>query len=564
MSTPANGATPTSPTRPTDVLTADLVVVGGGLGGVAAALTAARLGRRVVLTERSPWLGGQLTTQGVPPDEHAWIETPAASPSYVELREGVREHYRRHYPLSDEAAADQQLNPGAGFVSRLCHEPRIGALVLEEMVSPLLASGRLTWLREHEPVGATHEGGQISSVVVRDRRTGVERRLVGTLVADATELGDLLPLADVEHVIGAEARAEHGELHAPEVADPLDQQAISWCCALEWAPGQDNTVPRPERYDYFATQVAPFWPGPQLSFDDVEPISLARRTRPVFDGDPAEAPTSLAKDLWHYRRILARRHLRPDFPGGEVTLVNWPQVDYWEAPLLGVSPQQHREALEDARQLTLSFVHWLQTAAPRGDGGTGYPELRLRGDVLGTADGLAMEPYIRESRRIRALFTVHEGHIGKEMRGERTGSELFEDSVGTGYYRIDLHPSTAGRTYVDIDCFPFQIPLGALIPRDVTNLLAANKNIGTTHITNGAYRLHPVEWSIGEAVGALSALCAERGVRPADVHADPSLRGELQRLLSTDLGVTLAWPEPVRRNLPELDAPIAAVGAHSG
>ncbi|SDE45376.1 FAD-dependent oxidoreductase [Auraticoccus monumenti] len=556
MSTPA-------PAAPTE-LSADLVVVGGGLGGVAAALTAARLGRRVILTERSPWLGGQLTTQGVPPDEHAWIEGPAASPSYTELREGIRNHYRRLHPLTGEAAADEHLNPGAGFVSRLCAEPRVAALVLEEMMSPLLSSGRLQWLREHEPMAATREGDRVTSVTVRSVRTGTETRLVAPLVADATELGDLLPLAGVEHVLGAEAAAEFGELHAPDAADPLDQQAISWCCALEWAPGADHTIPRPERYHHFATQVAPFWPGPQLSFDDVEPISLERRTRPVFAGHPDEAAESTAKDLWHYRRILARKNLREGFPGGEVTLVNWPQIDYWDAPLLGVSEQEAAAALEDARQLTLSFVHWLQTEAPRSEGGHGYPELRLRGDVLGTADGLALEPYIRESRRIKALFTVHEGHIGKEMRGEDVGSELFEDSVGTGYYRIDLHPSTSGRSYVDIDCFPFQIPLGALIPADTVNLLAANKNIGTTHITNGAYRLHPVEWSIGEAVGALVALCQDRGATPAEVHADPALRAELQRLLAEDLGVQLRWEESIRRNLPELDAPIAAVGAHSG
>ena len=112
-------------------LTADLVVVGGGLGGVAAALTAARLGQRVLLTESDPWLGGQLTVQGVPPDESRWVDSEPTSASYREFRERVRDHYRRVYPLRDEAARDPMLNPGAGFVSRLCHEPRVAALVLE-------------------------------------------------------------------------------------------------------------------------------------------------------------------------------------------------------------------------------------------------------------------------------------------------------------------------------------------------------------------------------------------------------------------------------------------------
>ncbi|HMF59025.1 MAG TPA: FAD-dependent oxidoreductase, partial [Vicinamibacterales bacterium] len=124
-------------------------------------------------------------------------------------------------------------------------------------------------------------------------------------------------------------------------------------------------------------------------------------------------------------------------------------------------------------------------------------------------------------------------------------SESFADSVGIGFYRIDLHPS-AFRSYVDIDCFPFQIPLGALLPQDVNNLFAASKNIGTTHITNGAYRLHPVEWSIGEAVGALAAYCATERVSPEEVHAKPGTLQNYQTLLRTGLGIALEWPEAVR------------------
>lgn len=533
---------------------ADLVVIGGGLGGVAAALTAARLGRSVILTEADSWLGGQLTVQGVPPDEARWVESHPPSASYAEFRENVREHYRQHFPLTEEAKTDPQLNPGAGFVSRLCHEPRIGATVLEQMISPLLSSGRLQWLREHEPVAVDRVGNRVTAVTVRDLRTDVQVRLSAPLIVDATELGDLLELGDVEHVIGAEAHSEFGELHAPEQADPLDQQAVTWCCALEWAPGHDELVPKPELYDRFATVVPDFWPGPQLSFDDVHPITLENRTRPVFDGDPADMERlGGAADMWHFRRVRSRGHLLPETPGGEITLVNWPQVDYWDRPLLGVSEQDRDLAEYESRQLTLSFVHWLQTAAPRTEGGVGYPELRLRGDVLGTTDGLAREVYIREARRIKPIFTVTEGHIGREMRGEFEGSELFEDTVGTGHYRIDLHPSTAGRNYIDIDCFPFQIPLGALIARDVANLVPANKNIGTTHITNGAYRLHPVEWSIGEAVGALAEICHRHDVDPVDVRSRAELLSELQNLLRADLGVQLEWPEQIRRRLPESD-----------
>ncbi|MEV6109286.1 FAD-dependent oxidoreductase [Streptomyces sp. NPDC051940] len=531
---------------PQDGLTADLVVVGGGLGGTAAALTAARMGQRVVLVERSDWLGGQLTSQAVPPDEHQWIETDLTSPGYRELRERIRDHYRRNYPLTADAARSEHFNPGFGNVSRLCHEPRVAALVIQEMLSPLLASGRLTVLTAHEVTAAHRDGDTVTAVEVRSLRSGRETELRGTLVVDATELGDLLELADVPYVIGAEGRADTGELHAPERAEPLDQQAVTWVCALEFRPGEDHTVDRPEGYAHWRDTVDPRWPGPQLSWDDVVPWQLTRRTRPLFTRGAADAELTTDSDMWHYRRALARRHLSPSFAGGEITLVNWPQTDYWELPLLGVDDAVRRRALDGARSLTLSMVHWMQTEAPRPDGGTGYPELRLRGDVTGTEDGLAKEVYVRESRRIKALFTVTEGHIGRAMRGDGAGSALFDDSVGIGYYRIDLHPSTSGRTYVDIDCFPFQIPLGALLPQGTENLVAACKNIGTTHITNGAYRLHPVEWSIGEAAGALSAYCAETGTRPQAVHGTPHRLADFQHLLRGRLGLTLDWPKDIR------------------
>jgi hypothetical protein len=428
----------------------------------------------------------------------------------------------------------------------------VAALVIEELISPHIAAGRITLLRGHEAVSVVRDDRHVTSVLVRCRHDGSEREVSGRLVADATEEGEFLELAGVPFVVGAEGRDETGELHAPAVADPLDQQAVTWCVALEYRPGEDHTIARPATYDHWRDTVDPRWPGSQLSWSDVVPDSLAEQVRPLFAGSPETAAWERADDLWHYRRILARAILDPAFAGGEITLVNWPQIDYWELPLIGVSAAARARALAGARELTRSFVYWMQTEAPRHDGGSGYPELRPRGDVTGTADGLAKEVYIRESRRIRALFTVTEGHIGRAMRGADAGSEVFYDSVGTGYYRIDLHPSTSGGTYVDIDCFPFQIPLGSLIPADVDNLVASGKNIGTTHITNGAYRLHPVEWSIGEAVGALADRVAETALDPREVRADPAHLRALQESLQR-LGVTLAWPEEIRTGGPVFD-----------
>ena len=525
-------------------MTTDVLVVGGGLGGVAASLAALRLGRRVVFTEETDWLGGQLTSQAVPPDEHAWIESTGCTASYRRLREKIRAYYRRNYPLPPTPRADERLDPGMGVVSHLCHEPRVALATIEEMLAPYRAGRQLEVLLRHRPLEVECDGDLVRAVVLLDEQDG-ECTIVGaSYVLDATELGELLPLARVEHVIGAESQDRTGEPHATEGnPNPLDQQAISWCFAVDYLPGEDHTVEEPEEYRFWRGYRPAHWPGPQLGWEDVNPVTLRTRTRAIFDG-----PTDreLADDLWHFRRIFYRKHYQDGLYPSDITLVNWPQIDYQLAPLVGVSEEEWRANLRKAKQLSLSFLYWMQTEAPRPDGGRGYPGLRLREDVVGTGDGLAKYPYVRESRRIEAEFTVLEQHVGVEARGDLKGAESFHDSVGVGCYRIDLHPSAAARGYVDIASWPFQVPLGALIPRRVENLLPACKNLGVTHITNGCYRLHPVEWNVGEASGALAAYCLRTCRTPRGVYETPEHLRDFQRLLTGVLGFELEWPASLR------------------
>jgi hypothetical protein len=110
-----------------------------------------------------------------------------------------------------------------------------------------------------------------------------------------------------------------------------------------------------------------------------------------------------------------------------------------------------------------------------------------------------------------------------------------------GSYRIDLHPSAGGTNYIDISSLPFQIPLGALIPERLENLVPACKNIGTTHITNGCYRLHPVEWNIGEAAGALAARAVTTKQPPRAIRNNAKLLEDFQASLVTQ-GFELEWP----------------------
>ena len=535
-------------------LPCDVAVIGGGFGGVAAAFAALRNGRRVVLTEETDWLGGQVTSQAVPPDEHPWIEAFGCTRSYRGYRDAVREYYRRNYPLTEAARAVQRFDPGGAGVGRLAHEPRVSLAVIESLLAPYAASGRLTVLLRHVPASADVDRDTVRAVKVKSLADGRERVVHAEYFLDATELGDLLPLTHTEYVTGFESRKRTGELHAPDSDQPLNMQACTVCFAMDYLPEQDHTIDRPAEYDFwrsYVPQLTPAWPGKLLSWEQPNPQTLNSRTGAL---DPTgEGRTQGQLDFMTYRRILNRRNFQPGTFESDITIVNWPMNDFFLGPIVDVSPAEVARNTGRARQLSLSLLYWLQTEAPRPDGGAGWRGIRLRPDVVGTADGLAKYPYVRESRRIEAEFTVVEHHVGTLARAQllnkpadEVAAEVFDDSVGVGSYRIDLHMSTGGNNYIDISSLPFQIPMGALIPRRVDNLLPACKNIGTTHITNGCYRLHPVEWNIGEAAGCLAAYAIRTRNLPRHIRHTAALRSDFQAGIQQQ-GIETAWPRMTPR-----------------
>lgn len=528
-------------------MSADVVIVGGGLGGCAAALAACRNGLSIILIEETDWLGGQVSQQGVPPDEHQWIETHGAPASYRKYRDLIRNYYVRNYPLTEEAKRQKHLNPGGGSVSRICHEPFVSVAVLQEMLSPYISAGKLQVLHHYKAKSAEVVGDTVKALEISNSYTATSLVLAASYFIDATELGDLLPLTKTEYVTGTESRKETGELHAPEKANPANHQAFTLCFAMDYQPGVNEVIDKPAKYDFwknFVPDMYPPWTGKQLDLSYSNPKTLERRS---LGFHPEGKTTGENLNLWLYRRMLNKQHFLPGTYGGDITLVNWPQNDYFMGNLVDVPEKAFQQTVEAARQLNLSLFYWLQTEAPRPDGGLGWPGLRLRGDVMGTLDGMAKYPYIRESRRIKAEFTILEEHVGAENRklvaGEKDGqkSAHFYDSVGTGYYHIDLHPSNMGNNYIDFASLPFQVPLGALLPVRVKNLLPANKNIGTTHITNGCYRLHPVEWSIGEAVGSLVAFSIQQKFSPHAVRNHRGKLGDFQQWIGRQ-GLETEWP----------------------
>lgn len=520
--------------KPTETVECDILVVGGGAGGTAAALCAGRSGRAVCLVEPTQWLGGQLTSQGVSAlDEHRYIESFGGTASYYELREGIREYYRTQSRLTEAARRARSFNPGNGWVSRLCFEPRAAVATIDRMLAPEVEAGRLRVFKETEPVGVDVNGDRIQAVTVEHVPSGRRTRIAATYVIDATELGDLLPLAGCAYVSGAEPASETGEPHAhPGEGNPEMVQSFTFPFAVEWRPGEDHTIDKPEGYE---------------AMRDAQPYTFAIDYGPkmgVLTYKMFEQAPGTPGSFWTYRRLIDAGNFSDPRHPDDVSMINWPGNDFTDGNIID-KPASEREAiLERARRLSLGFLYWLQTEAPRDDGGRGYPELLLRKDVMGTADGLSMFPYIRESRRIKALKTIVEQEISAAFQSGARAA-YYADSVGVSWYPIDIHAcsKSAGEDPPHIDggaTRPFQIPLGALIPVRVENLLAGGKNIGTTHITNGSYRLHPAEWNIGEAAGALASYALETGALPRRIRGDPVLLRAFQSKL-VDAGVPLYW-----------------------
>jgi hypothetical protein len=532
----------------------DILVVGGGFGGVSAALAAAKLGGTVIVTEETDWIGGQATGQGVPPDEHPWIEQYGSSRSYREFRAGIRDYYRRTYPLSAAAAQDPHFNPGAGWVSAVGFEPRVGVAVLHEMLAPYLSSGRIVVLDRTRPITAEVEGDRIRAVSFARAAGSPEPTLVisAELVVDATELGEILELAGVEHVIGTESRAQTGEPSAPDGApEPLTQQGFTHLLAVDYLPGHDHTIEKPSDYDRWRPRFERYGGiAPEPITEPASPDRMRWLFSPgVVDEHGnwvAVVSPSYESCIWNFRRVLCRTNFAPGAFASDVTML-MNGNEYSNAPLLGVSAAEAAQHREEARELSLSLLYYLQTEVEPGYGGKpGLPGLRPRGDVFGTGDGLAHYPYIRESRRIVAEFTALEQHFRRDTPGNEDGPMRYDDSVGVGGYRIDIHqPARRGAGSMTHalhgTSWPQQIALGSLIPVRVDNLLPACKNIGSTHVTNGCYRLHPTEWSIGEAAGALAAIALTIGVPPRAVREREDRLRELQRVLGR-LGVDLEWP----------------------
>lgn len=509
-----------TPREPVQEVNCDVLVAGAGLGGIGTALALTARGHSVCLTEETDWVGGQATAGGVSAlDENRFIEFAGGTRSYMSFREQIREWYRANRQLSPRARESKNLNPGSCYVSPLCFEPRVGAAVLDGM----LRRPKLEVYRRTAVLALERKGPRIESALVWqfDRRAAI--RIRTRFVLDATEMGDLLPMAGIPYVAGSEAKADTQEPDAADAPNHACVQSFTYPFALERGSGPATPASPPPGYDAIVERQ-----GFSLRVYYPEELGWKGWIQYRMYGDDPPVPNNMSPGpFFPWRRLLDSRNFASGVPR-DVALINWPRQDYAAESPLDREPGTLAAILQRAKQTSQAFLCWLQKD---------YPELALRPDVMDTADGMAKYPYIRESRRILARIRVAEQDIVEDYQpGPR--ARWFADSVGAGFYMVDIHPcgnNEKGRMRMPR---PFQIPMGALLPRTPLNFLPAGKNLGVTHLTNGAFRLHPVEWNVGEAAGTIAALWLEIGAEPAPTRVQEALaRAGVPMVWFDDLGV---------------------------
>ena len=281
--------------------------------------------------------------------------------------------------------------------------------------------------------------------------------------------------------------------------------------------------------------------GRLLALASSHPVTLAPRQ---YGFDPVGDQAGDLFNLWRYRRIASRSNFRPGTYAGDMTMVNWPQNDYLLGNLVGVT-MTSGGGTRAAEQLSLSLLYWLQTEAPRPDGKAGWPGLRLRGDVLGTEDGLAKYPTsasrgasggdhghgaARGTRRARGHGSPAGGVAALPI--PTPSASAATASTCTRPRRRQLHrrrlaavPDSAGRA-----------PAGAG-GEPGPRLQEHRDDARDQRLLPPA----PGRMEHRRSRGALVAFASARRVRPHAIRQTPALLADYQRRL-VDQGVELSWP----------------------
>ncbi len=468
-------------------LQADVLVVGGGTGGTAAALQAARRGAKTILVSQWSMLGGMLTSGGVPaPDGN----------ELVAFQTGIWGAFIRELNQRQPEGLDN------AWVSFFTYHPQIGANIFADWVK---AEPNLLWIVEQSPLEVVKQGNYITEV--RFQSYTIEAKII----LDATELGDVLELAEIPYRWGWELQAQWQEPSAPidkfTFIKTTPVQAPTWVFIMQ---------------DFGEDQIAPEIPAPAIDTPELFINAWKNYGEESF---------------LNYGKLPGQRFM-----------INWPiqgnDYDQNLDRLIG-SEAERLQFWQESFWHSQSFARFIQQQLGGRYGlatGTFPIENRHNFNTDPTIlSAFALHPYYRESRRVQGLTTIREQDILPVKEGYTALLPINEigkcEAIAIGNYANDHHYTTFewpvkpkslrwGGRWTGT---PFTIPYRALIPISVDNLLVCEKNISVSHIANGATRLQPVVLGIGQAAGMAAALCIEQGIKPKEL----SVRA-LQNALLTD------------------------------
>jgi hypothetical protein len=457
--------------RMKNLITTQVLIIGGGCSGTAAAIQSARMGVTTLLIEETPWLGGMITAAGVSAfdgNKHA-----LGGGIYGELRKQIEDYY---------GGADKTYT---GWISLTCFEPSVAMRFLHEMV---LNEKLLTVWFETRFVETLADGDRITGAVVRTKQ-GELIAVRAQVVIEATEFGDVIKSAGAPYRLGRDSKSDTGEHSAPERPDDIVQD-MTFCATLK-------------KYDGAAPPV-----GKSMNYNE----------NIFINATSLHATTNDESYLLHKSHDWESFISYAALPNGKY-LLNWPfhSNDYPTTLEIYEQPETRAYHFERAKELTSDFVHYMQTRL-------GHPEWGIAEDEYPTADDLPFIPYVRESRRVKGKRLMVERDVVPQQDSYRP--PLQEDSIAVGDYFLDHHHSqffiepAEARLKEPLPANAhFQIPLGCLIPLSKKGLIVAEKSISVSHIVNGCTRLQPVVMLIGQAAGAVAALTVMQGIDPGEVPA---------------------------------------------
>ncbi len=442
-----------------EVISTDVLVVGGGVSGTTAGIQSARLGVETLIVEEFDWLGGMLTSAGV-----------SAIDGNYHLHSGLWEEFRQKlYNWYGGANAVK-----TGWVSNVLFEPSVGDSILKTMVS---AENNLSVVYNSYPTQI--EKGQNGWLLTFQKKGGKAFQVHTKLVVDATELGDVAKMVGIPYRIGMDAKSFTGEDIALDVPQEIIQDLTYVAVLKDYGTNSDKTIPKPEGY-------------------------RAEEFLKTCAGKVSQSDQT----LWSKDKMITYGKL----PNGKY-MINWPIYgnDYY-LNIIEMSREERKEALKAAKIHTLRYIYYLQTEL-------GFKNLGLADDEFPTSDLLPYIPYFRESRRIEGevLFTLN--HISKPYD---QAENLYRTGIVVGDYPVDHHHSAYSLDHIfpDLHFYPvpsYSLPLGTLIPKDFDNFIVAEKSISVSNIVNGTTRLQPVCLLIGQAAGVLAASSVKEGKTPRDI-----------------------------------------------